>query len=236
MNAAVANTKKGNKMNAASQQTMNLARPNGRPAAPSKPIRISVRFAPAEPVHFQIKQLMKTSQDYSMNPALFRIAAFIENAAVPNYFVSAPVVTEAAFARLRSEAAKPKTKESNNGHAVNAPGGGTSKPRAARTAPAKNRVMRKSSSDSLRELKRTEFHLEAPFAESVKLAADFTDWEKFPLDLIKSEDGIWYTTVPLPPGNYSYRFIVDGRWCDDPRPNQHAPNPFGTVNAVVEVR
>jgi Glycogen recognition site of AMP-activated protein kinase len=67
------------------------------------------------------------------------------------------------------------------------------------------------------ELKPTEFHLEAPFAESVKLAADFTEWEKFPLDMMKSEDGVWYTTVPLPPGHYSYRFIVDGEWCDDPR-------------------
>jgi 1,4-alpha-glucan branching enzyme len=86
------------------------------------------------------------------------------------------------------------------------------------------------------ELKPTEFHLEAPFAESVKLAADFTEWEKFPLDMMKSEDGVWYTTVPLPPGHYSYRFIVDGEWCDDPRSmlRLHS-NPFGRANAVMEV-
>jgi 1,4-alpha-glucan branching enzyme len=56
----------------------------------------------------------------------------------------------------------------------------------------------------------TEFHLEAPFAESVKLAADFTEWEKFPLDMMKSEDGLWFITVPLPSGPCSYCFIVDG--------------------------
>jgi hypothetical protein len=84
-------------------------------------------------------------------------------------------------------------------------------------------------------LKNTEFHLEAPSAGSVKLAADFTDWEKSPLDLIKSEDGVWFTIVPLLPGSYAYRFIVDGQWCDDPQPDRRVVNPFGTTNAVVNV-
>jgi 1,4-alpha-glucan branching enzyme len=94
----------------------------------------------------------------------------------------------------------------------------------------------KSSSHSRSELKITEFHLEAPFAKSVKLAGDFTEWGKFPLDMMKSEDGLWFITVPLPPGPCSYRFIVDGQWHDDTRPDQCAPNPFGTVNTIVEVR
>ncbi len=83
-------------------------------------------------------------------------------------------------------------------------------------------------------LKITEFHLEAPFAESVKLAADFTEWEKFPLDMMKSEDGLWFITVPLPPGPCLYRFIVDGRWYDDPR-RLCLPNLRGTTNAVLIV-
>lgn len=79
----------------------------------------------------------------------------------------------------------------------------------------------------------TEFRLAAPAAESVKLAADFTDWDKSPLDLIKGEDGIWFIIVPLLPGQYAYRYLVDGLWHDDPQPVQLAPNPFGTMNAVV---
>ena len=106
-------------MNAASQQTTNLAQANGK--SPS----------------FQIKQLMKTIQlkDYSSHPALFRIAAFIENADVPNFLESTPIVTEAAFARLRSEAARSKTGESKNGQALNTSGSDIFKQRAARTAP-----------------------------------------------------------------------------------------------------
>ena len=87
----------------------------------------------------------------------------------------------------------------------------------------------------LKGLKNTEFHLEAPAAGSVKLAADFTDWEKSPLDLIQSEDGVWFAIVPLLPGRYAYRFIVDGQWCDDPHPAQHRANPFGTTDGIVNV-
>jgi hypothetical protein len=91
------------------------------------------------------------------------------------------------------------------------------------------------SDNPLKGLKNTEFHLEAPAAGSVKLAADFTDWEKSPLDMIQSEDGVWFTIVPLLPGSYAYRFIVDGHWCEDPQTVQRAASPFGTTNAVVNV-
>jgi hypothetical protein len=88
---------------------------------------------------------------------------------------------------------------------------------------------------SRRALVETEFQLEAPQAGSVKLAADFTDWEKSPLDMTKSEGGVWHAVIPLPPGDHSYRFIVDGQWCDDPHPAFCVSNPFGTTNAVVTV-
>jgi hypothetical protein len=99
-----------------------------------------------------------------------------------------------------------------------------------------NGLLRKNSSSRLpMYLINTEFSLEAPMARSVKLAADFTDWDRFPLDMIRSVDGTWWTIVPLLPGEYNYRFLVDGQWCDDPRSAQCVPNPFGTSNAVVQV-
>jgi 1,4-alpha-glucan branching enzyme len=109
--------------------------------------------------------------------------------------------------------------------------------RATRSAVSKNgnNNLWKSPEYSLIELKQIEFTFEAPRAKSVKLAADFTDWEKYPLDMIQSENGVWFIVVPLAPGNYSYRFIVDGQWCDDPRSNLHIQNPFGTNNAIRQV-
>ena len=83
--------------------------------------------------------------------------------------------------------------------------------------------------------KTVEFHLAAPTAKSVKLAADFTNWEKFPIDMVKSVDGIWSIFIPLSPGNYSYRYIVDGMWCDDPEAVLFESNPSGKGNAVRNV-
>lgn len=81
----------------------------------------------------------------------------------------------------------------------------------------------------------TVFRLEAPSADTVKLVADFTGWDKRPLDLTQAEKGVWRLTVALPPGRYAYRFLVDGEWCDDPACQHCEPNPFGTRNAVIEV-
>src|SRR5882672_9097606 len=79
------------------------------------------------------------------------------------------------------------------------------------------------------------FRLEMPAAQTVKLVADFTGWDKNPLDLSPGENGVWQVTVALPPGRYAYRFLVDGEWHDDPQCVECKPNPFGTANAVVEV-
>ena len=88
---------------------------------------------------------------------------------------------------------------------------------------------------STQELKRTEFSLEALSAKSVKLAGDFTNWEKAPLEMTKANNGVWRVEVPLASGNYSYRFIVDGQWRDDPNCASRIPNPFGTTNGTRKV-
>lgn len=80
------------------------------------------------------------------------------------------------------------------------------------------------------------FRFEVCGANRVKLAADFTGWEKQPIDLRQMEDGTWQVAVELPVGRYSYRFLVDGEWRDDPRSLDYEPSPFGTLNAVVTVR
>ncbi|HXJ60980.1 MAG TPA: glycogen-binding domain-containing protein [Verrucomicrobiae bacterium] len=82
---------------------------------------------------------------------------------------------------------------------------------------------------------RAVFRLRAPSARSVKLAGDFTGWEKQPLDLRLGRGGIWQITVPLSPGRYAYRFLVDGEWRDDPDCVAAETNRFGTINAVIDV-
>jgi 1,4-alpha-glucan branching enzyme len=79
------------------------------------------------------------------------------------------------------------------------------------------------------------FSLAAPGATRVQLAGDFTNWEQNPINMQKGSDGVWHTTVELVPGPRHYRFLVDGRWCDDPQSALHAPNPYGGRNAVRQV-
>jgi hypothetical protein len=105
----------------------------------------------------------------------------------------------------------------------------------AKPRDAKARKARQASNNSKPTLKNTEFQLAAPSAVSVKLAADFTDWEKSPLDMTKNSDGVWSTLVVLLPGRYHYRFIVDGTWCDDPNCTELIPNAFGSGNSVIEI-
>jgi hypothetical protein len=83
--------------------------------------------------------------------------------------------------------------------------------------------------------KKTKFFLKACGARSVKVAGDFTEWGKSPIDMILTGDGDWSAVVSLEPGQYAYRFIVDGQWHDDPGCVRRIPNAFGSENAVIEV-
>lgn len=73
-------------------------------------------------------------------------------------------------------------------------------------------------------------------ATSVQLAGDFTHWERSPVHLKKEEDGVWRTTVDLEPGEHHYRFLVDGQWRDDPECTLRVPNPYGSQDAVRQVK
>jgi Glycogen recognition site of AMP-activated protein kinase len=80
-------------------------------------------------------------------------------------------------------------------------------------------------------------HLEliAPKAKEVFVAGSFNDWHPAVAPMISLENGKWAKELMLSPGRYEYRFIVDGEWADDPAARTWATNPFGGVNAVLEV-
>ena len=53
------------------------------------------------------------------------------------------------------------------------------------------------------------------FAREVYLAGSFNEWRPQELAMEKTEKG-WYLPYVLAPGNYEYKFVVDGRWMTDP--------------------
>lgn len=79
------------------------------------------------------------------------------------------------------------------------------------------------------------FAVTVPAAMSVLLAGDFTHWQEQAIPMKKQPGGVWKTSVKLAPGNYHYRFIVDGQWRDDPDCTLRVPNPYGGENAVRQV-
>ncbi|HXU74452.1 MAG TPA: isoamylase early set domain-containing protein [Polyangia bacterium] len=79
------------------------------------------------------------------------------------------------------------------------------------------------------------FSLHAPGARAVALAGDFNGWRPDVTPLRRGGDGQWIVEVPLTQGNWSYSFVVDGKWVEDPLAESWRADGFGGKNAVVRV-
>jgi 1,4-alpha-glucan branching enzyme len=78
----------------------------------------------------------------------------------------------------------------------------------------------------------------APDAKSVSVVGDFNDWklDATPLTAARDRRGVWTVAVPLPPGRYTYTFVVDGEtWVADPSAPPALEDDFGTPKSVVTV-
>ena len=48
-------------------------------------------------------------------------------------------------------------------------------------------------------------------------------------------NGRWLKETVLPPSNYEYSLVVDGRWIPDPLARETLPNPFDGRNSLLKV-
>ncbi|MCI0745485.1 MAG: glycogen-binding domain-containing protein [Verrucomicrobia subdivision 3 bacterium] len=80
-----------------------------------------------------------------------------------------------------------------------------------------------------------EFVYESNEAKEVHVAGDFNNWSSHSLPMHKDGEHRWQVRVPLAPGRYEYRYIVDGDWQNDPYACGFCLNDFGSCNCVVEV-
>lgn len=95
--------------------------------------------------------------------------------------------------------------------------------------------MRKEVKEKTRDFIPTLFSLNAPQAQSVYIAGDFNNWYVDESCRMHQKDGLWKAQLELKPGTYQYRFIIDGRWQEDPANPRKTENTFGDANSVVEV-
>jgi chromosome partitioning protein len=80
------------------------------------------------------------------------------------------------------------------------------------------------------------FALDAPQSNRVHVTGEFTNWSREGLEMKKDPaGGLWKVVVDIPPGEYEYRFIVDGVWIRDPNNQDYVRNEFGQENSLLVV-
>lgn len=78
------------------------------------------------------------------------------------------------------------------------------------------------------------FKIYCPEAKEVYLAGDFNDWDERSLPMIKRGDDVWELAQELKPGEYQYKYLVDGNWETDNQQEQ-VTNQFGTMNNIIRI-
>jgi CubicO group peptidase (beta-lactamase class C family) len=82
---------------------------------------------------------------------------------------------------------------------------------------------------------KTEFRLRGRGnAKLVTVAGTFNDWFPFATFLIREGDD-WVCRLDIKPGDYQYKFVVDGQWILDPA-NQATAREKGHTNSLVKIR
>ncbi|MDD2331369.1 MAG: alpha-amylase family glycosyl hydrolase [Candidatus Cloacimonetes bacterium] len=83
-------------------------------------------------------------------------------------------------------------------------------------------------------MKRIRFYYEAPTLgdHTVGITGDFTSWK-----ILEMHDlgGVYQLSLPLEPGTYRYKLIVDGSWITDPQNSHTEPDPYGGLNSVIQI-
>lgn len=71
-------------------------------------------------------------------------------------------------------------------------------------------------------------------ATRVIVAGSFNKWNEAVFEMNKTTNG-WNLTLQVPPGVYEYKFIVDGKWIEDPNNPSKVRNEFNGYNSVLSI-
>lgn len=82
--------------------------------------------------------------------------------------------------------------------------------------------------------RRVSFSIDAPDAQVVCLAGTFNDWNPTAHRMKRTGAKLWQRTILLIPGEYEYKFVIDGRWHNDPaNPNTVNDQQNGVNNVII---
>ncbi len=81
------------------------------------------------------------------------------------------------------------------------------------------------------------FQMLAPDAREVFVVGEFNNWQQDArVYLEKDERGVWTRRIPLTPGNYQYKYNIDGEWVVDPDNPLRIVNENGVINSLIKVK
>jgi 1,4-alpha-glucan branching enzyme len=85
--------------------------------------------------------------------------------------------------------------------------------------------------------KEVTFTVHAEKGKTVYVAGEFNKWDPTAKKMAyKAKDGVYAASMKLAPGEYQYKFVIDGTWCADPENVNSVANDQGTFNSVVIVK
>ena len=80
-----------------------------------------------------------------------------------------------------------------------------------------------------------QFTLEDAPGRQVFVAGCFSNWEPKHKLTDREGRGVYTARIQLAPGEYQYKFVVDGEWRLDAANPNFVPNSFGTLNSLLKV-
>lgn len=94
------------------------------------------------------------------------------------------------------------------------------------------------SAPPVKVIKEVKIYFYCPPARKVAMTGDFNGWDSVGVPLKRAgKPGLWTTELRIPPGAYSYNFIVDGEvLVPDPNSDNQMPDGYGGTNSILLVR
>lgn len=74
-----------------------------------------------------------------------------------------------------------------------------------------------------------------PEAQSVQLGGTFNNWELITMYRNPDDPAMWGVKYELPPGDYMYKYVIDGEWTHDPE-NYRPVDDDGYINSSFTIQ
>lgn len=102
--------------------------------------------------------------------------------------------------------------------------------------PALEERMKEIIKERLPKLAEVNFSICAPEAKDVYITGDFNDWKLDENSRMELVQDTWKKSMQMPSGRYHYRFVIDGRWTEDPGNQNKEANPYGEMDSLIEIQ